>query len=153
MQPPLGDYHFSEGFSSRKIVFTFPNWVNTSVPTYLKNFINSTIVQKEEGKKSYCVMKIFGKSYENTFLKHLSFLRNKVKCMNCFFVSWLTKWFIATMRYFDHISIKQVWTFNWKNKNNSIRKINFDYLLSKRHWTWPQNTRQAVMCNSKLFGC
>lgn len=135
-------------------MFCLPNWVNTSVPTYLKSFINSIIVQKEEGKKKklLCDEKFWQILWKH-ILKTSLISEKQSKMYELFFVSWLTKWFIATMRYFDHIYIKQVWTFNWKNKNNSIRKINFEYLLSKRHWTWPQNTRQVVILKFKLFTC
>ena len=51
----------------------------------LKASSTQQLSKRKTEKKTYCVMKIFGKYYENTFLKHLSFLRNKVKRMNCFF--------------------------------------------------------------------
>ena len=57
----------------------------------LKASSTQQLSKRKTEKKTYCVMKIFGKYYENTFFKHLSFLRNKVKCMNwVFFVCFMT---------------------------------------------------------------
>lgn len=42
------------------------------------------LAKKKKKKKLLCNEKTFGKSYKNTFLKLLSFLRNEVQCMECF---------------------------------------------------------------------
>lgn len=112
--------------------------IPTTVGSFVSSFIHPSIFQKEGGKRAIVWDKNFGKPYENKFLKHLSFQRNKVKCMNCFLSHDLTKWFLAKGKYFSHYLHK---TFNGMKITPLEQQTLVKYLLSKGHWTLPQKKK------------